>query len=201
VDRRRATRHERHGGDEGLSALVVVDMLNPYHHPEANRLAERVAGALPGIETLLRRASEADAPVVYVNDNYGEWDSSSEKLARSAREGAHPELVEPILPGDGQSFVVKARHSTFYETPLEYLLDQMGVGRLLFCGQVTEQCILYSALDAYVRHFEVVIPTDAVAAIYDDLGEASLKMMERNMAADLCRAEEVDFGRSTRMDS
>jgi nicotinamidase-related amidase len=191
--RRRRVRHERHDDGEGATALLVVDMLNPYDHPEADRLAERVAPALPGVEALLRRAGEAEAPVVYVNDNYGDWNSSSEELARQALDGAHPELVEPVLPSDGQSFVVKARHSTFYETPLEYLLDQMGVGRLVFGGQVTEQCILYSALDAYVRHFEVVVATDAVAAIYDDLGEAALKMMERNMSAELVTAAEVDF--------
>jgi nicotinamidase-related amidase len=105
--------------------------------------------------------------------------------------GAHPELVEPVLPGEGHSFVVKVRHSGFYETPLEYLLDQLGVGRLILTGQVTEQYILYSALDAYVRHFDVVVPVDAVAAIYDDLAEAAMKMMERNMGADLVGAAEV----------
>jgi nicotinamidase-related amidase len=189
----RRTRHERQGVEGGSTALLVVDMLNPYEHPEADRLAERVADALPGVEALLRRAGEAEIPVVYVNDNYGDWNSSSEELAKQAMDGAHPELVEPVLPAAGQSFVIKARHSTFYETPLEYLLDQMGVGRLVFIGQVTEQCILYSALDAYVRHFDVVIATDAVAAIYDELGEAALQMMERNMGADLARAEEVEL--------
>jgi nicotinamidase-related amidase len=199
---RRETRAERHGGrhDEegGATALLVVDMLNPYEHPEADRLAGRVADALPGVQALLLRAGEKEVPVVYVNDNYGDWNSSSEQLAEQAMAGAHPELVEPVLPTEGQSFVVKARHSAFYETPLEYLLDQMGVGRLLFSGQVTEQCILYSALDAYVRHFDVVVATDAVAAIYDDLGEAALRMMERNMGADLARAREVDLGGSLR---
>jgi len=189
----RRTRHERQGVEGGSTALLVVDMLNPYEHPEADRLAERVADALPGVEALLRRTGEAEIPVVYVNDNYGDWNSSSEELAKQAMDGAHPELVEPVLPAAGQSFVIKARHSTFYETPLEYLLDQMGVGRLVFTGQVTEQCILYSALDAYVRHFDVVIATDAVAAIYDELGEAALQMMERNMGADLARAEEVEL--------
>jgi nicotinamidase-related amidase len=191
---RRETRRRRHADDEGATGLLVVDMLNPYDHPDAAELAEHVANALPGVEALLRRAGEADAPIVYVNDNYGDWNSSSEELARSAMDGKHPELVEPILPGEGQSFVVKARHSTFYETPLEYLLDQMGVGRLVFCGQVTEQCILYSALDAYVRHFDVVIATDAVAAIHDDLGEAALTMMERNMSAELVEAAAVEWG-------
>jgi isochorismate hydrolase len=138
---RRRTRQERHDDDGGATALLVIDMLNPYEHPQADRLAERVAEALPGIRTLLRRAGEKEIPVVYVNDNYGDWNSSSEELARQAMDGAHPELVEPVLPAEGQSFVVKARHSIFYETPLEYLLDQMGVGRLVFAGQVTEQCI------------------------------------------------------------
>jgi nicotinamidase-related amidase len=188
---RRHTRHQRHDGEGGATALLVVDMLNTYEHPEADRLAERVEKALPGMRTLLRRAAEEETPVVYVNDNYGDWNSSSEQLGRRAMEGAHPELVEPLLPREGQSFVIKARHSTFYETPLEYLLDQTGVGRLVFTGQVTEQCILYSALDAYVRHFDVVVATDAVAAIYDDLGEAALQMMERNMGADLVRAEDL----------
>lgn len=61
--------------------------------------------------------------------------------------------------------MVKVRHSAFYETPLEYLLEPLGAGRLILTGQVTEQCIPYSALDAYVRHFEVATAVDAVAAI------------------------------------
>jgi nicotinamidase-related amidase len=190
---RRQTRHQRHGGEGGATALLVVDMLNNYEHPDGERLAERVERALPGVETLLRRAGETDTPIVYVNDNYDDWGASADDLARQAVNGARPDLVEPILPPPEQAFVVKARHSTFYGTPLEYLLDQQGVGRLIFSGQVTEQCILYSALDAYVRHFDVVIPTDAVAAIFDDLGEAALKMMERNMGAELRRADEVEL--------
>jgi len=165
-------------------------MLNPYRHPQADRLAERVEAAVPAIGELLERAREAEVPVVYVNDNYGDWNSSAQELAEAAMDGKHPELVEPVLPSDGHSFVIKARHSVFYETPLEYLLDQMGVDRLVLAGQVTEQCILYSALDAYVRHFRVVVPTDAVAAIYDHLAEAALEMMERNLSADLCAASE-----------
>jgi nicotinamidase-related amidase len=189
----RESRQRRHEGDGGATALLVVDMLNPYEHPEAERLAERVADALPGVRTALRRADEAETPVIYVNDNYGDWNSSSEELARQAMRGAHRELVEPVLPREGRSFVIKARHSTFFQTPLEYLLDQQGIGRIVFTGQVTEQCILYSALDAYVRHFDVVIATDAVAGIYDELGEAALQMMERNMGAELTTAAEVEL--------
>jgi len=188
--RRRPRRYEHDRPGEGRTALLVVDMLNPYEHEQAEELAKHVAAALPGIQALVERAGEAEAPVVYVNDNFGDWNSSAEELAARAREGDHPELVEPILPPPEASFVIKARHNAFYQTPLEYLLDQMGVERVVIAGQVTEQCILYSALDAYVRHFRVAIPTDAVAAIHDHLAEAALEMAERNLSAELCRAGE-----------
>ena len=135
-------------------------------------------------------------PVVYVNDNYGDWNSSSEELAERACDGSRPDLVEPILPPEGTNFVMKARHSVFYETPLEYLLDQLGAGRLVLTGQVTEQCILYSALDAYVRHFQVVVPRDAVAHIHEDLADAALRMMERNMGAEIVEAAGCELGGS-----
>jgi nicotinamidase-related amidase len=179
------------GGDG--TALLVIDMLNPYEHDEAEDLAAHVADAMGGIRTLIENAGERDVPIVYVNDNYGDWNSSAEELASAAMDGRHPELVEPVLPPDGASFVIKARHSAFYQTPIEYLLDEMNVGRLILSGQVTEQCILYSALDAYVRHYDVTVPTDGVAAIHEDLADAALRMMERNMRATLCPASECDF--------
>jgi len=176
------------------TALVVLDMLNAYEHEEAEELARGVAATIGGVRTLIDRAHEAEVPVVYVDDNHGDWNSSSEELAAKAMAGRHPELVEPVLPAEGDAFVIKARHDAFYETPLEYLLAQMRVDRIVFAGQVTEQCVFYSALDAYVRHFRPVIATDAVAAIYADLAEAALQMMERNMDAELGRAADLTLG-------
>jgi nicotinamidase-related amidase len=173
------------------TALVVLDMLNAYEHEEAERLVRGVAAAIGGVRTIIDRAHEADVPVVYVNDNHGDWNSSYEELAAKAMAGRHPELVEPVLPAASDSFVTKARHDAFYETPLEYLLGQMRVDRIVFAGQVTEQCVFYSALAAYVRHFRPVIVTDAVAAIYDDLAAAALRMTERNMGAELGDAADL----------
>jgi nicotinamidase-related amidase len=170
------------------SALIVVDMLNAYDHEDADRLVESVERVVEPIAGLVKRASEQGVEVIYVNDNYGDWNSSQEELARAALNGRRPDLVEPILPPDDADFVIKARHTIFYMTPLEYLLGQKRIDHLVLAGQVTEQCILYSALDAYVRHFEVTIPPDAVAHIHEDLAEAALKMMERNMRAELVAA-------------
>jgi nicotinamidase-related amidase len=176
------------------SAVIVVDMLNPYDHEDADRLVESAEGAIEPIAGLVERAADRGVEIIYVNDNYGDWNSSQEELAEAALNGRRPDLVEPVLPPDDADFVLKARHTIFYMTPLEYLLSQRGIGHLVLAGQVTEQCILYSALDAYVRHLEVTIPTDGVAHIHEDLAQAALKMMERNMRAELvgaadCRLE------------
>lgn len=89
--------------------------------------------------------------------------------------------------------MVKARHSIFYETQLEYLLRKAEVERIVLSGQVTEQCVLYSALDGYVRRFAVTVPRDAVAAFHEDLADAALRMMERNMSADLTVAQHCEL--------
>jgi nicotinamidase-related amidase len=172
------------------SAVIVVDMLNTYDHDDADRLVESVEAVVEPISALVERASNEGVEVIYVNDNYGDWSSSHEELAQRALDGRRPDLVEPVLPPDEADFVLKARHTIFYMTPLEYLLSQKEIGHVVLAGQVTEQCILYSALDAYVRHLRVSVPTDGVAHIHEDLAQAALKMMERNMRAELVSAAE-----------
>lgn len=96
--------------------------------------------------------------------------------------------MAPLLPGEDVDFLPKVRHSAFYSTTLEYLLRRREVDTVVLAGQVTEQCILYTALDAYVRHLHIRVPPDTVAAIHPDLGAAALRMMERNMGAELVEA-------------
>ncbi|MEV4881138.1 isochorismatase family cysteine hydrolase [Streptomyces cyaneofuscatus] len=177
----------------GNSALIVVDMINAYDHPDAELLVPAVRTALPPLTRLIDRARSEGVPVIYANDNFGEWRSHHGEIIETTLAGKNAELVEPILPDDDSLFVVKARHSIFYETPLSYLLSQLVVDHVVLCGQVTEQCILYSALDAHIRQLRVTVPEDAVAHIHEDLAEAALRMMERNMSASILKAENVTF--------
>ncbi|HET8978682.1 MAG TPA: isochorismatase family cysteine hydrolase [Solirubrobacteraceae bacterium] len=173
------------------SAIIVIDMLNRYEHEDAEPLRESVRQIVPHLSSLIHQARERDLPVVYVNDNHQDWTAGRRELVQKALEGADPGLVEPIVPPDDAPFVVKARHSVFYGTQLEYMLRHLDVDRLVLTGQVTEQCILYSALDAYVRHFSVVVAPDACAHIDADLAQAALRMMESNMRAEILDAGSV----------
>ncbi|BBY25466.1 isochorismatase [Mycobacterium stomatepiae] len=169
--------------------MVVVDMMNSYQHEDAEVLIPNVGKIIDPLADLVRRARESDdVDLVYVNDNYGDFTAQFHDLVESACHGARPDLVEPIVPAKGSLLLTKVRHSAFYSTSLEYLLTRLDTDRLILTGQVTEQCILYTALDAYVRHLQVVVPTDAVAHIDDELGAAALKMMAENMSAELTTA-------------
>lgn len=171
------------------TAVLVIDMMNTYRHPDADQLIPHVAEIIGPLSDLVTRARErSDVDLIYVNDNYGDFTAQPSDLVRSALAGERPDLVEPVAPGPDFRFVSKVRHSAFYASPLAYLLTRLESRRVLLTGQVTEQCILYSALDAYIRHFEVVVPRDAVAPIDPGLGEAALRMMERNMGARLTDA-------------
>jgi|SRR5947209_7756180 len=172
------------------TALTVIDMLNTYEHEDAETLMRSVEKTLPAIQRLVQRARDEETLIVYVNDNYGDWAAGRAELTERAL-ACHRELIEPIEPPPDVPFVAKARHSAFYETQLEYILRQEEIDRVVLTGQVTEQCILYSALDAYVRHFGVVVPRDACAPIHDDLAEAALRMMQINMSAEVVDAGSV----------
>jgi nicotinamidase-related amidase len=173
------------------AGLIVIDMLNPYEHEDAEPLTESVQQMLENLGALIEAAREEGLPIVYVNDNHGDWTAGPKDIAQHALAGARPELVKPVLPPEDAPVIVKARHSIFYETLLEYLLQREEISRLVLAGQVTEQCILYSALDGYVRHFEVVVPTDAIAHIDEELAQAALRMMETNMHAQLATGAEA----------
>jgi len=165
------------------TGLVVIDMLNSYEHEDADLLLPSVRAVLPCLTSLIERARRSDAEVIYVNDNFGLWRSHHDELLDAVLGGPHRDLVEPVRPDENSLFVVKARGSIFYQTPLEYLLRQHGIDTIVLCGQVTEQCVLYSALDAHIRHIGVTVVEDACAHIHQDLAQAALRMMERNMQA------------------
>jgi nicotinamidase-related amidase len=154
------------------TALIVTDMPNRYDHEDGEALRASVRRITDRLRGLLDRARKLEVLTVYVNDNHGDWSARRAELIERAMAGRDPRLVQSIAPADDLPFIVKARHSAFHETQLDYLLQHQEIDRLVIAGQVTERCILYSALDAYVRHYEVVIPTDAVAAIPRERGAA-----------------------------
>ncbi len=127
-------------------ALLVIDMLNPYDHEHADVLAGNVEPVVPVLARVIAAAEGYD--LVYVNDNYEDFSATRDDLVDQALNGRRPDLVEPIVPPEDADFLQKVRHSAFYSTALDHLLRERDIEELVLTGQVTEQCILYTALDA-----------------------------------------------------
>jgi nicotinamidase-related amidase len=170
---------------KGAAILLVVDMISDYAFPDAEDVEPNAERAVAAIRRARDAADAAGVPVVYANDIHDRWQCSRAQAVADALAGRRPDLVEPLLPRDDDAFMHKGQHSAFYGTPLAHLLHETGAREVVLCGQVTEQCILYTAFDAHVRGYRLTVLRDAVAALDDELGRAALTMMERNMAAAL----------------
>src|SRR5437588_242186 len=113
------------------TALLVVDMLNDYEHEDADLLMKDVERILPSLQRLISEARSRNIGTIYVNDNHGNWSAGRPELLERALGGAAPNLIEPIAPPAELPFVVKRRHSIFYQTLLEYLLHEREVERII----------------------------------------------------------------------
>ena len=158
-------------------------MLSDYDFPGAERVIRTAEPAVQRIRAARDAADEAGVRVVYANDIHDQWSCSTEQLCARAMQGSAPELVEPLLPRAGDAFMHKGQHSAFYGTPLAHLLHEEEIDDLVLTGQVTEQCVLYTALDAHVRDYAITVLEDAVISLDEELGTPALRMMERNMGA------------------
>jgi nicotinamidase-related amidase len=170
--------------------LLIVDMMSDYDFPDAEKLLPSAERAVGRVRHARDTADRAGTLVAYANDFHERWSCSREQTEERALGGRRPDLVEPLLPRDDDAFVHKGQHSAFYGTPLAHLLHEEDVREVVLTGQVTEQCILYTALDAHVRHYDVTVVRDGVVPIDHELGDAALRMMERNMHARLVTADE-----------
>jgi nicotinamidase-related amidase len=148
------------------SAVLAIDLINPFDFPGAAALLRETNRILPNVRRILRRAREAGVPLIYCNDNFGQWRSDfRSNVDLCTGEGARgAAVVRQVVPSAVDYFILKPKHSAFFQTPLRVLLDQLGTKRLALIGVTADACILNTALDAHVREFEVAVVRDAVAS-------------------------------------
>lgn len=167
------------------TVLLLVDFINPLDFDGADALAPSALAAARATDRLRREAARSGVQTLYANDNYGLWRSDFKAvLARCrARRGAAAEIAERLLPRRGDLTILKPRHSAFYATPLDLLLRQLRCKRLVIAGIAADNCVLFSAMDAYLRGYALWVPQDCVAAEGDDAKAGALAHMRRVLKA------------------
>ncbi|MDR6851785.1 nicotinamidase-related amidase [Sphingomonas sp. BE123] len=162
--------------------MLIIDMINQFDFDDAASARQQLIDVVPRIRALRDAADRAQSPVVYINDNFGEWHSERSRLI--ARVEDHEEIA-PILPRPSDYFVIKPQFSGFYATNLPVLLPKLGVNRLILSGIATEMCVFVTAADAHMRDYRLWVPGDAVVSVCPSHGRAALEIMQHSMGAQI----------------
>jgi nicotinamidase-related amidase len=185
--------------DKSDVALIIVDVINDLDFPEAKQLARFIPDLAEKIARLKTRAKAARVPVIYVNDNFGRWRSDFRALIEHCRRGKGRLLVEKLYPEQADYFVLKPKHSGFFSSTLETLLRYLGVRRLIVTGIAGNFCVLFTANDAYMRDYELTIPSDCVISNTAKENKEALCLMKRYLKADTRLSQGISFGKRERV--
>jgi nicotinamidase-related amidase len=152
-------------GARGRVAVLALDLINDFSFPDGPAVRRALSTRVRPISELLGRARKAEVPVIYANDNLGAWRSDVPALIDhcTAQGRAGADIVKALSPAPWDFIVLKPRHSAFFATPLEVLLDDQNIRTLIIIGTSAESCVWMTACDAHTRGFELVIPADTLA--------------------------------------
>jgi len=159
----------------------------------AEAMLPRALTAARAIAALKQRARRAGVPVVYVNDNFGKWRSDFHEVLERCLQAPGHEIAALLRPDKDDYFVLKPKHSGFQHTTLEVLLAHLGCDTLVLTGVAGNFCVLFTAHDAYMRDFHLVVPRDCIASATEADDRAALEHMAKVTKADIRPSAEVDF--------
>lgn len=195
--------HDLHGSapDNSKTALLLIDVINDFDFPEADKLLNFAEPMARNISTLAKRSRAAKLPVIYVNDNFGRWRSDFraqvEHCLQRCSRGRR--IVEVLRPEDTDYFVLKPKHSGFFSTTLDTLLEYLGAETVILTGIAANICVLFTANDAYMRDLRLIVPSDCVASNSESLNEYALKQMAEVLKADVLSSDELSADTLSRL--
>lgn len=181
--------------DKSPVALLLIDVINDLEFPESEQLLTFALPMAKQIAALKRRAKEAGIPAIYVNDNFGRWRSDFRaQVEHCLHDGVLGQpLVELLRPDKDDYFVLKPKHSGFFSTTLDTLLEYVGATTVILTGVAANICVLFTANEAYMRDFKVVVPRDCVASNTAEETQYALAQMQKVLKADIRPSTEISL--------
>jgi nicotinamidase-related amidase len=152
--------------DKCACALLLIDWINDLEFDSGEKLLPRALAAAKATAALRRRAKQAGVPVIYCNDNFGKWRSDFRSLLDHVLkdEVRGRPIAQLLAPDEQDYFVLKPKHSGFHSTSLDVLLAHLGASTLILTGIAGNFCVLFTAQDAYMRDFRLLVPRDCIAS-------------------------------------
>jgi nicotinamidase-related amidase len=181
--------------DKADIALLLIDVINDLEFEGGEKLLKHALPAAAKIAALKKRCQQAGIPTIYVNDNFGRWQSDFNKLLKHCLEEdvCGKPLVQQLKPDEDDYFVLKPKHSGFFSTTLDTLLEYLQAKTLILTGVAGNICVLFTANDAYMRDFHLVVPSDCIASNSAEDNEHALELMKTVLKADTRPSAELDL--------
>jgi nicotinamidase-related amidase len=181
--------------DKADVALLLIDVINDLEFEQGEQLLQFARPMARHLADLKRRAQQAGVPAIYVNDNFGRWQSDfNAQVDHCLRDGVRGrEIAELLKPERDDYFVLKPKHSGFYCTALDILLAYLQVKSLIITGIATNICVLFTANDAYLRDFHLLVPGDCAVANTEEEHREALAQIEKVLKADVRPSTEIRF--------
>ncbi|MES2952018.1 MAG: isochorismatase family cysteine hydrolase [Pseudomonadota bacterium] len=166
--------------------LLLIDFINPLQFSGANAITPQALEAAQNTADLKRSLRKAGVPAIYANDNYGRWQSDFKSLVRQCVQlgGVPAQMARLLCPAADDLTILKPRHSAFYGSPLALLLQKIQAEEIIITGLSTDICVQFTAMDAFLRGFQVRVPADCTAAESPTCKQQSLKYMRRVLNCD-----------------
>ena len=175
------------------AALLLIDVINDLEFPEGDQLLRHALPMARRIAELKARAKSVGVPVIYVNDNFGRWQSNfNAQVEHCLGDGVRGRPIAELLRPEGDDyFVLKPKHSGFFSTTLDLLLKYLGVRSVVLTGIAANICVLFTANDAYMRDFDLAVPSDCVASNTEEENQHALQQMRKVLKADIRPSAEL----------
>ncbi|HEY7152489.1 MAG TPA: isochorismatase family cysteine hydrolase [Gemmataceae bacterium] len=181
--------------DKSDVALLLIDVINDLEFPEGDQLLRHALPMAQRIAALKKRARQKGVPVLYINDNFGRWRSDfMAQVEHCLKDGVRGQpVVELLRPDEEDYFVLKPKHSGFFSTTLDTLLEYLGVRAVVLTGIAANICVLFTANDAYMRDLHLAVPCDCVASNTEEENRYALDQMGKVLKADTRPSTELSF--------
>lgn len=187
--------------DKAATALLLIDVINALEFPEGKMLLRHALPMARRLAGLKKKARAANVPVIYANDNFGLWRSDLQAQVRHClqRGSLGRPIVQLLRPDPDDYFVLKPKHSGFFSTTLDTLLEYLQVKSLVIGGMAANICVLFTASDAYMRDYHLFVPADCVASNTKQDTADALRQMDRVLKADIRPSPDLEFFESGAM--
>lgn len=165
------------------TALLIIDMINDFRFSHGSTLSAKTTVIAENIKLLKQQCRKESIPIIYINDHYNLWKADLETIITYCSNEYSKPIIEKVKPTKDDYFLIKPKHSAFYETALHTLLTQLKVKNIILTGIAGNICVLFTANDAYMREYTILVPENSVASVAEEDNQYALRMMENVLDA------------------